>query len=164
MKRLTTIPGISDLTAQVFLSEIGPDMNRFPTAGHLISRARLCPRSDKSAGKRPSTRLRKARPGSRRPWSRQPGQGSQEGEPPQGAVPASAQSARSQEGDLRPGRLDAHCNRPHAQDRHGFHRFRARSRPQGCTDHPRQGAREADRAPRMRLRNQAWRARFYCDA
>ncbi|WP_232632055.1 IS110 family transposase, partial [Methylobacterium sp. Leaf118] len=59
---LATIPGVSDLTAQVILSEIGPDMSRFPTAGHLISWAGLCPRNDESAGKRRSTRLKKGAP------------------------------------------------------------------------------------------------------
>lgn len=58
VKRLMTIPGISDVTAQVLLSEIGVDMSRFPTVGHLISWAGLCPRNDESAGKRRSTRLR----------------------------------------------------------------------------------------------------------
>ncbi|MGE7417637.1 IS110 family transposase [Methylobacterium tarhaniae] len=62
VKVLVTIPGISDLTAQVILSEIGPDMSRFLTAGHLISWAGLCPRNDESAGKRRSTRLRKGAP------------------------------------------------------------------------------------------------------
>jgi transposase len=56
---LTTMPGISETTANVILSEVGTDMSRFPTAGHLISWAGLCPRSDESAGKRRSTRLRK---------------------------------------------------------------------------------------------------------
>lgn len=59
---LRTIPGVSDLTAQVIVSEIGTDMGRFPTAGHLISWAGLCPRNDESAGKRRSTRLRKGAP------------------------------------------------------------------------------------------------------
>ena len=56
---LITIPGIDVLAARIILSEIGPDMNRFPTAGHLLSWAGLCPRNDESAGKRRSTRLRK---------------------------------------------------------------------------------------------------------
>jgi transposase len=42
---LTTIPGISRLAAQVLVSEIGIDMSRFETAGHLISWAGLCPRN-----------------------------------------------------------------------------------------------------------------------
>jgi transposase len=60
--RLVTMPGISDVTAQVLVSEIGVDMTRFPTAGHLISWAGLCPRNDESAGKRRSTRLRRGAP------------------------------------------------------------------------------------------------------
>jgi len=59
---LTTIPGVSDLVAQVIVSEIGIDMSRFPTVGHLISWAGLCPRNDESAGKRRSTRIRKGAP------------------------------------------------------------------------------------------------------
>jgi transposase len=59
---LSTIPGISALSAQVIVSEIGKDMSRFPTQGHLISWAGLCPRNDESAGKRRSTRMRKGAP------------------------------------------------------------------------------------------------------
>jgi len=57
---LKTIPGISDVTAHVLIAEIGADMSRFPTAGHLISWAGLCPRNDESAGKRRSVRVRKS--------------------------------------------------------------------------------------------------------
>lgn len=56
---LTTMPGISDIAAQVVVAEIGVDMSRFPTAGNLLSWATLCPRNDESAGKRRSTRVRK---------------------------------------------------------------------------------------------------------
>jgi transposase len=59
---LTTIPGIDELSACVILAEIGRDMSRFPTAGHLISWAGLCPKNDESAGKRRSTRMRKGAP------------------------------------------------------------------------------------------------------
>lgn len=59
VKLLTTMPGISDITAHVVLAEIGIDMTRFPTPGHLVSWAGLCPRNDESAGKRRSTRVRK---------------------------------------------------------------------------------------------------------
>ncbi|MGH8115197.1 MAG: IS110 family transposase [Rhodanobacteraceae bacterium] len=62
IRLLRSIPGVGDLTAQVIVSEIGTDMSRFPTAGHLISWAGLCPRNDDSAGKRRSTRLRKGAP------------------------------------------------------------------------------------------------------
>jgi transposase len=59
---LSAIPGISQLSARVVLSEIGLDMSRFQTAGHLVSWAGLCPRNDESAGKRRSTRMRKGAP------------------------------------------------------------------------------------------------------
>jgi transposase len=59
-KLLTTMPGVSDVVANVIVSEIGTDMARFPTPGHLISWAGLCPRNDESAGKRRSTRVRKS--------------------------------------------------------------------------------------------------------
>jgi transposase len=61
-ERLTTMPGISDVVAEVIVSEIGVDMSRFPTPAHLISWAGLCPRNDESAGKRRSTRVRKGAP------------------------------------------------------------------------------------------------------
>ncbi len=60
--RLVTMPGIGEVAAQVLVSEIGVDMSRFPTAGHLVSWAGLCPRNDESAGKRRSTRLRQGAP------------------------------------------------------------------------------------------------------
>jgi transposase len=62
VRLLSTIPGVSTLSAEVIVAEIGTDMHRFPTAGHLLSWAGLCPRNDESAGKRRSTRLRKGAP------------------------------------------------------------------------------------------------------
>jgi transposase len=62
VRLLSSIPGVSTLSAEVIIAEIGTDMGRFPTAGHLISWAGLCPRSEESAGKRRSTRLRKGAP------------------------------------------------------------------------------------------------------
>jgi transposase len=49
---LTTIPGVSDLTAQTIIAEIGVDMARFPTAGHLAAWAGVAPAAHESAGKR----------------------------------------------------------------------------------------------------------------
>jgi transposase len=62
VEQVSTVPGIRDVGAQVIISEIGTDMSRFPSDGHLISWAGLCPRSDESAGKRRSNRLRKGAP------------------------------------------------------------------------------------------------------
>jgi transposase len=59
---LTTIPGVSDVAANVIVSEIGHDMARFPSAAHLVSWAGLCPRADQSAGKRRSSRIRQGAP------------------------------------------------------------------------------------------------------
>jgi transposase len=62
IKLLCTIPGVSVLAATIILAEIGRDMSRFPTAGHLLSWAGMCPSQNESAGKRKSTRLRKGDP------------------------------------------------------------------------------------------------------
>jgi transposase len=58
LERLMTIPGVRQSAAAVILAEIGADMSRFPTAGHVVSWAGLCPRLDESAGKRLSNRTR----------------------------------------------------------------------------------------------------------
>jgi transposase len=62
IRLLTTIPGVSDLSARTIMAEISTDMSRFTTDGHLISWAGLCPRNDESAGKRRSNRMRKGAP------------------------------------------------------------------------------------------------------
>jgi transposase len=59
VERLQTLPGVSELTAQTIVAEIGTEMKRFPTAEHLVSWAGLSPRNDESAGKRRSNRTRK---------------------------------------------------------------------------------------------------------
>uniref|UniRef100_E6PKN0 Transposase, IS110 family n=1 Tax=mine drainage metagenome TaxID=410659 RepID=E6PKN0_9ZZZZ len=58
-KLLSTMPGLSEVSANVVVAEIGIDMSRFATPGHLLSWACMCPRNDESAGKRRSTRLRR---------------------------------------------------------------------------------------------------------
>jgi transposase len=62
IRLLSGIPGVSTLSATAILAEIGRDMRRFPTAGHLIAWAGLCPGQNESAGKRKSTKLRKGSP------------------------------------------------------------------------------------------------------
>jgi transposase len=59
---LDTAPGVSTVSAPAILSEIGYDMSRFPTAGHLLAWAGMCPGHNESAGKRKSSRLRKGAP------------------------------------------------------------------------------------------------------
>jgi transposase len=57
--RLKPIPGMGTQAAEVIVAEIGTDMKRFPTAGHLASWAGMCPGNDQSAGKRRSGRTTK---------------------------------------------------------------------------------------------------------
>src|SRR5882762_6474003 len=58
----TLIELFSTVPASAIVSEIGGDMSRFPTAGHLVSWCGLCPGNNESAGKRKPSRLRKGAP------------------------------------------------------------------------------------------------------
>src|SRR6202048_291754 len=62
VEHVTSLPAVSAIGAQVIVSEIGTDMSRFPSEGHLLSWAGMCPRNDESAGKRRSNRVRKGAP------------------------------------------------------------------------------------------------------
>lgn len=59
VKKLVEIPGIAKRSAQVILAEIGLDMSRFPTAGHLAAWAGLAPGNNESAKKRNHAKSRK---------------------------------------------------------------------------------------------------------
>lgn len=58
-KKLDKIPGIGKRSAEIILAEIGQDMSRFATAGHISSWAGVCPGNNESAGKRRSGKTRK---------------------------------------------------------------------------------------------------------
>ena len=60
---LTRIDGISDLTAHVFFTEVGPDLSKFNSANHFCSWLGLCPNNKISGGKILSSHTR---PGSNR--------------------------------------------------------------------------------------------------
>ncbi|GMA63490.1 IS110 family transposase (plasmid) [Alicyclobacillus fastidiosus] len=62
LRRIQTIPGIGERTAELILAEIGTDMSRFPSAQHLASWAGMCPGNNESAGKRRSGKTRKGDP------------------------------------------------------------------------------------------------------
>lgn len=49
--QLDEIPGVGRTGAQELIAEIGVDMTRFPTAGHLVSWAKFAPLARQSAGK-----------------------------------------------------------------------------------------------------------------
>jgi transposase len=59
VERLKTIPGVDQRTAEGLVAEIGTDMTRFPTSGHLASWAGVCPGNNESAGKHRSGRTTK---------------------------------------------------------------------------------------------------------
>jgi len=52
LELVQSIPGIRAVAAAAIVAEIGVDMSRFPTAGHLASWAGVCPSNKESAGKR----------------------------------------------------------------------------------------------------------------
>lgn len=56
--QLCTIPGVAERTAETIIAEIGVDMDRFPTSGHLASWAGMCPGNNESAGRHFSGRTR----------------------------------------------------------------------------------------------------------
>jgi transposase len=61
--QLDEIPGIGVTAAQDLLAEIGADMSRFPTPGHLVSWAKFAPKARQSAG-----RAKAATTGKGNPW------------------------------------------------------------------------------------------------
>lgn len=63
---LDSIPGVNQRIGEIILAEIGRDMTRFPSAGHLANWVGLCPGHNESGGKRRSGKTTK---GSR--WLRQ---------------------------------------------------------------------------------------------
>ncbi len=59
VESIDPIPGINQRMAENVLSETGVDMSCFPSHGHAASWAGICPRSNESAGKRKSGKIRK---------------------------------------------------------------------------------------------------------
>lgn len=56
---LDTLPGINQRIAQIIIAEVGVEMSRFPSAGHLASWVGICPGNHQSAGKQVSGKTRK---------------------------------------------------------------------------------------------------------
>ena len=63
---VSSITGVSRTTAEVLVAEMGVDMSRFPTAGHLCAWAGVAPASHESAGKHRPAGTRKGAPWLRR--------------------------------------------------------------------------------------------------
>jgi transposase len=60
VEALDGITGVGKVSAQTIIAEIGTDMGRFPTAGHLASWACMCPETKESAGKKKPGKTKKA--------------------------------------------------------------------------------------------------------
>ena len=123
--RLDTIPGIGRYVAEALLAEIGTDMCRFPTAGHLASWAGMCPGSNESAGMQ-------------REWQDAQGEcvaagavgasgtcgGTQEGDVSRSAVPATGGTTGEEPGGDGGGAHDSGDHLPHRARRDGLRRSR----------------------------------------
>ena len=59
VKLLDTIPGVAETVAQIIVSEIGVDMDKFASDKQLASWAGMCPGNNESAGKRRSGKTSK---------------------------------------------------------------------------------------------------------
>ncbi len=62
LDRLDEVPGIGQRAAQVIVAELGLDMAQFPTAGHLVSWAKLSPRTIQSGPRTRSGKTGKGNP------------------------------------------------------------------------------------------------------
>jgi transposase len=62
LERLDEIPGVGVRAAQIILAEVGLDMAQFPTAAHLVSWAKLSPRTIQSGPRTHSGRTGRGNP------------------------------------------------------------------------------------------------------
>ena len=127
--RLDDIPGIGPVAAAIILAEVGLDMSRFPTAGHLCSWARFSPGISSSAGK---TKGNRSSGHGNRYLARVLGRGRSRGRQnrllPRGEVPADRQTARQETRHRRRRTLDpGHRLAPDLRRTGPIHRSRSRS-------------------------------------
>ena len=151
LARLDEIPGISLAGAQGILAEIGLDMTRFPTAGHLVSWAKLSPRTIQSGAKQPLRQDRQGQPLPQGHPRRGRRGGRQDRHLPGRTLPAAGQADRQAQG---PGRRrplhPGHHLAPAIRSRRPVLRTRLRL-PRQPHQHPAQGTRPHPpaRSPRL---------------
>ena len=115
---VSTHPGISKLSAEAIVSEIGADMSRFATAGHLVLWAYLMPaqrRERRQASVEPASPRRALAQDHPRP--RRPRRQKQTRKLLSSPIPGSAQPTRTAKSHLRCRRLHSHRHLPYAQER-----------------------------------------------
>ena len=115
---LCTIPGVSVLAAITILAEIGRDMSRFATAGHLLAWAGLCPGQNESAGKRKPVRLRHGSPWLKTMLVQCAWAAKRKRQLLSRSIPSAQRPARAAESNLRRRRGAPDGDLPHAQGRH----------------------------------------------
>ena len=93
--RLDEITGVGRAAAQVIIAELGVDMGRFPTAGHLVSWARFAPGVKESARRRARPPPGTATPTWPGCWARPP-------RPPARPTPSSASATGGSRGAAAP--------------------------------------------------------------
>jgi transposase len=114
---MITIPGISTKVADSIIAEIGVDMSRFPTAGHLASRAGTCPDFHASAGRvevHPHSAGEPLPEG--RTWDRGSCRDPFERHPLLGQVSTDRLTSRTDQGGRRGGARHAHRDLEHVAD------------------------------------------------
>jgi transposase len=153
LDRLDEIPGISRPTAQGIIAEIGLDMSRFPTPGHLVSWAKLSPRTIQSSAKNHAGRTGKGNPYLKAILGRGRHRGCPHRYLPQRTVPADRQAPRQAP---RPGRHRPHhpghylapASRPLPRPGRRLLRQPHRSRQEGPQPHPPARSARIHRHPR----------------
>jgi len=112
---LTTMPGVSELTAHVLVAEIGVDMARFPGRALAVLGDNV-PAKRRECGQTPLDPHPQGCPlAENRPGHRCLGGGARQGQLPAGPVPAPSSSPRRQKSHSRGRRLDAQRRLAHAQ-------------------------------------------------